>query len=376
MAGILSLLFLSTTHAALAEDLGDGLTLIEVDSYSSVVVAEVSRDTMRGMIDYRSSDISTELYTIAQTFYNKFEGEHDFLFFVCFSDLGGISSGSWYGINNDVAGIGLNTDSPPFPGLPPKLNGSLILQGGADGIYYGTLLHELAHRWMVYLKDYFGGESHWGFSNAGGVLGGFKNVEVLGGNQYRGSISPNKSGFSVVANFDVPFSDIELYLMGLKSAQELRSAGFKLDIYDSGDGSSPPGGNFTSAAPRSYTIDQIIGTYGERVPDSSASQKHFKAAVIVLTDGSITPNYSRLVAALRWFAGGINDRSNTSYRDRFNFAQATGGRATIEIHGLRGGGGGGGSGGSGGGGGCNAGGIGMIALFATFMLVLRKSRKP
>jgi hypothetical protein len=54
-----------------------------------------------------------------------------------------------------------------------------------------------------------------------------------------------------------------------------------------------------------------------------------------LTDGSITPDYPKLVSALRWFAGGINDKSNTQYPNAYNFAQATGGLGAIEIEGLR-----------------------------------------
>jgi hypothetical protein len=243
--------------------------------------------------------------------------------------------------------------------LPSGLKGFTFLDR-PEVIYSGMLLHEVGHQWFNYIFQdeinniitdnssitnyYLPG--HWGLSNAGGVLGGFKNVIKVGDNKYQGSISPNKKGFSLTSETTVPYSDIELYLMGLKSAQELRSEGFKFDIYTGGkvdtktSGTNLQDGYFTATGKVSYTIDDIISKYGPRTPDVSTSQKHFKAAVIAVVDGSITPDYPKLVSALRWFAGGMNDKSNTQYPNAYNFAKATGGLGTIEIEGLRDGGGG------------------------------------
>jgi hypothetical protein len=202
------------------------------------------------------------------------------------------------------------------------------------------------------------------------------------GRKGRGTLL-SSSTLTHLVNFFDPNMDRLLgpiqYLMGLKSAEELKSAGFKLDIYTGGSVNSrydnSPDGNFTATGMKSYTIDDIINTYGPRVPDASVSQKHFKAAVIALTDGSITPNYSRLVASLRWFAGGMNNNSNKSFPNAYNFAQATGGRATIEIEGLRAGGGGNSDdGGNSGGGGCNAG-FGLFGLLLAGLVVMRGYRK-
>jgi hypothetical protein len=368
---------LSFASTAFGGDLGDGFYLHNVDQYSDVVSVNVSPIEM-GRVLYPATR-TEEMKRISKIFYTKYDDEYDFLFFVCFSDKGGETSGEAKIINNEVTGIGLPTYSDgPAWGSPSKLQNCLLLEGGYQGIFHGTLLHELSHRWMVHIfsneinsvishKNRIG--SHWGLSNAGGVLGGFKDVRQVGTNvgtnSYNASVSPNKKGFGLTANFDVPFSDIELYLMGLKSAQELRDADFQLDIYTGGSVDdnvydNTRDGNFTAKYEEivSKDIDDIIqASGGVRSPDASVSQKHFKAAVIALTDGSITPNYPRFVSALRWFAGGINDRSNTQYPNAYNFAKATGGRGTIEIEGLRAGGGGGG----GSGGGCNAG-FGLFGL--------------
>jgi hypothetical protein len=378
---------LSFVSTAFGGDLGDGFYLHNVDQFSDVVSVNVSNAEMGQLLDH--STRAEKVSAISKIFYTKFADEYDFLFFVCFSNLGGETNGEAMMINNEVTGIGpVNSYADSLDwGSPSKLKSSLFLEGGDKGIFYGILLHELSHKWMTHIYSSDINDisthmigSHWGLSNAGGVLGGFKEVRKVAANtnSYKASISPNKAGFGLTANFDVPYSDIELYLMGLKSAQELRDVGFQLDIYTGGsvdslwDGS--PDGYFTATGKVSKTIDEIISEYGERTPDASVSQKHFKAAVIALTDGSITPNYPRLVSALRWFAGGVNDKRNTQYPNAYNFAQATGGRGTIEIEGLRAGGDGNSEGGGGGGGGgCNAG-FGLFGLLLAG-LVMRGYRK-
>jgi hypothetical protein len=337
-------------HAALGGDLGDGFYLHNVDQYSDVISVTISPEKMSRILNYGPDEPyygPDELAGINKTFYMKFNGEFDFILMVCFSELADNDPNGYHNIvSNDASGIGLpigkvynNWD------LSSKLKGFSLL-GKVDFIYQGTLLHEMSHQWAthIFLDEINSMNTHqiynhWGLSNAGGVFGGFKEVRKIGENKYQGILYPNKAGFSLTANFDVPFSDIELYLMGFKSAQELRSTGFKLDIYTGGSVNSPydssPDGNFTATGKVSYTIDDIISRYGPRTPDASVSQKHFKAAVVALTDGSITPDYPKLVSALRWFAGGVDDKSNTQYPNAYNFAQATFGKGTMEIEGLR-----------------------------------------
>jgi hypothetical protein len=387
--GTLLLLVLST--GALAGDLGDGFYLHNVDAYSDVLEVRISSAEMSQVLNHYSSSISPKLANIGRTFYTKFDDEYDFLVFVCLSNLGDSGNGSWYTLNNDVTGIGLELGRPWYGSgwqdSPSKLKGSLFI-AGENGIFNGVLLHEIGHKWIAHifsseidsLTTHQLGGSHWGLSNAGGVLGGFKEVKEVGSNRYQGSID-NKNGFGLTANFGLSFSDIELYLMGLKSAEELRANNFRLNIYTGGSVNSQwdqsPDGYFTATGMNSYSIDDIIAKYGAR----NSTPKHFKAAVIALTDGSITPNYSRLVSGLRWFASGMNDNS---YRESLNFAKATGGRASIEISGLRAGGSSKpdpdpnpnpGNNDSGGGGGCNAG-AGMFAiLLAVQFLLCRRGKK-
>jgi hypothetical protein len=356
VVAILLTLVLSNVQVAFGGDLGDGFYLHNVDPYSDVLSVNISSTEMSRILNSSNGPDGSVLAKIARTFYVKFNDEYDFLVMICYSNLADLGNpdnliGYSTMVNNDATGIGLPMGALNNSwGLPSKL-GSIALLDREDMVFRGMLLHEIAHQWITFifpteinsltssLTTYqLGG--HWGLSNAGGVIGGFKEVRNMGGNRYQASISPNSAGFGLTSNTEVPFSDIELYLMGFKSAQELRDAGFRLDIYTGGNvdslGDLARNGIFYATGVKSYTIDDIIAQYGERNP---APQRNFKAAVIALTDGSITPNYSRLVAGLRWFAGGMNDNSNKDFPDAPNFAQATSGRGTIEIEGLRAGGG-------------------------------------
>jgi len=180
---------------------------------------------------------------------------------------------------------------------------------------------------------------HWSYSNAGGILGGFtylRRIKTKGDRTfYRGLAGSFRSGFSPGGNRRIPYSDIELYLMGLKSAQELRDAGFTLDVYTGVIPDDRPRlkGYFSATGVTSYTIDDIIALYGPRVPDASVSQKRFKALTVILTKEGAEDYSGRIVDDLKWLAG-LNSTRRTARDGYLNFPEATGGRASLEVNGL------------------------------------------
>jgi hypothetical protein len=143
-------------------------------------------------------------------------------------------------------------------------------------------------------------------------------------------------GFGIDANGGngLPYSDIELYLMGMKSVQELRVANFKLDVY-SGNSVDITGdftfakGYFYSTKVDSYSIDKIIQINGDRVPDSSDSLKKFKVLTVVLIDEASAENHiPAIIKDLEWFAGPEDDNT---YSGIYNFSQATYGVGSLEV---------------------------------------------
>jgi hypothetical protein len=347
LLSIIALLSFITT--SFGGDLGDGFYLHNVDQYTDIVSLTISPAKMSNLLN-NEVDGMAEFAEISKSSCAKLGSDNklDFIFFICFSNLSEIEINQYsyhIPVSKDATGIGEPLGLKDIWNLPSRLKGISLLCD-VDSIFLGVLLHEMSHQWAAHIfRDEINSmitltnPGHWGLSNAGGVLGGFKDVIKIGDNKYKGSVFPNNKEFSLTSNLNVPFSDIELYLMGLKSAQELRSTGFKLNIYTGGSVDTPynyiPDGYFTATGIKSYTIDDIISRYGPRIPDVSTSQKHFKVTIVVLTDGSIPLNYSKIVSSLRWFAGDMNDKSNTQYPNAYNFAKATGGRGTIEIEGLR-----------------------------------------
>ena len=230
----------------------------------------------------------------------------------------------------------------------------------AGAILSGPTLHEISHNWATNIVPTYGPDNstyrpHWGVSNAGGQLGGFRYIREVeqncdrqrGRTKYQASFSSNetnpdgsfRSGFGLVANGGngLPYSDIELYLMGMKSAQELRNSGFHLDIYSGNDfeydgDNSFTNGYFYSRTKTSYTIDDIIAINGERIPDASSSQKQFKVLTVAISNESVeTHYYNDIIDAVNWFAGPIDDKT---YPTIYNFRQATYGVGSLVTNGI------------------------------------------
>lgn len=305
-----------------------------------------------------------ELQAITRGVYAQFRDDFDFIFYVFdrpldenfISKIGGVG---FYGLNTPVSklaesGIGKNSalgDYREDYGVATggKLK-SLVTFPFCEAIHMGPCLHELFHQWGMFLKELYTDSSsieqfHWGYSNAGGQLGGFKYIRtveqnsggVTGKTYYQGSMKADFSGFwapNANGGNSIPYSDIELYLMGLKSAQELRDANFTLDIYKgiTSDGTFADG-YFWATGVDSYTIDDIISIYGARTPASSASQKEFKILAVVLTEtGQTTHYYADIIKDLKWFSGA---QSEATYPGLYNFSKATGGRASVITNGVK-----------------------------------------
>ena len=315
-----------------------------------------------------------ELNTISENIYAKCNDDFDFVFFVLNTpqDQSILSNLAFYGINisisNDIQGIGLPTYSnSEYYGSGGKLK-SVMYFPYADAILAGPALHELAHNWGAFILDRYlpdnlliddvpGYAGHWGVSNAGGQLGGFNHIRVVqencdgipGKTLYQASLYPETNpdgsfqypGFGTYANGGngLSYSDIELYLMGMKSAQELRDSGFHLDIYSGNSYNiyevTFNEGYFYSTTKTSYTIDDIIAQCGERVPDASASQKQFKVLTVALTpENAAQSAVTDIMQSVGWFAGSMDDTSY--YPWLYNFRQATNNVGSLLTNDIKG----------------------------------------
>ena len=199
----------------------------------------------------------------------------------------------------------------------------------------GPSLHEILHSWANYTIPTAAG-GHWGFSSANGQLGGFDRANLVdhGGGRY------SAGDFGLVANGgnSVPYSPIELYFAGLIPPSEVP----ELWVAEDGTGLKDASGSwvyadsgdqiFTASKVSTWSIERIVAEHGARVPDSSQSQKEFRAALILAVDPLNPARPSELddlSEAVQAFTHAGEDDSSL-----FNFWEATGGRATLTMDGL------------------------------------------
>jgi hypothetical protein len=120
------------------------------------------------------------------------------------------------------------------------------------------LMHEMFHNYGNGIIPSADG-GHWGYSSVNGLIGGFDPATLvsLGNNRWRAAT------FRTAHNPPNLFGDLELYLMGLAPASEVKP----IQYFDS---ASMIGGDTTSsvfqskAPPKTVTIQQLIASKGPR----------------------------------------------------------------------------------------------------------------
>ena len=281
---------------------------------------------------------------ICKKIYTKFEDAFDFIFFLYNTSGEEFSYGGFsYPINRNISGIGReNVDISSRFGTNGKLKNVNHLTFRTSLFSEGPFLHELAHHWgAAYIgQEYatpngtYETESHWGTTDINGILGGFdystleRNVDG-DPKKYRATCSRSKEwgfeGFSQELSNGY-YAPMELYLMGLISASEVPDMhvfkNVKVEDYS---------GTFYADSEITYTIEDFIAKYGERVPDYQSSQKDFRALVVVVTNEPVSAEHWTLIER-----DILNQEKQESANDmkQTNFWEATGGRATLTISGI------------------------------------------
>ena len=127
---------------------------------------------------------------LVERFYEYFEDDFDFLFFVqglyqfeypkiIRSDYSAdLINPSFLSARNYVFGIGIPISEPSQLRSSEQLQGEIWLPSYANMARPGTLLHEIMHRWANYIfpsPSY----SHWAFLSANGMVGGFDLADLV-----------------------------------------------------------------------------------------------------------------------------------------------------------------------------------------------------
>jgi hypothetical protein len=280
---------------------------------------------------------------LVQDIYQKFDDKFDFIFLILNETSRPANLtyvGEQIGTSNAVTGIGLpiyNNDG--LYGSSGKLK-SVIALTRNDHLLYGPSLHELTHNWgnfVIATNDWNGSSEynaipHWGFTggNTRGQLGGFQESTLqtnIGGNPDKYSVG-SFGGFANGGN-SVPYTDLELYLMGIIPLTDVAD----FDVFRGLSQVSTVGSNIEFIASTRVTYDNakiLSDAGGARNPSSSTSQKDFRSLVVILTPTPLT--------STEWDT--FDDQSEKFGRSSsdgmaiYNFWEATRGLGTLETGNL------------------------------------------
>ena len=265
---------------------------------------------------------------VTQKIYEFFKDDFDFIFIFADEDVkpDGVPYGTNRSAKRDIDGLGaILYDETAIYGSAGRLKSVLYLPL-VKYVRSGPFLHEIAHHWAN--KGFIPStvSSHWGYSSAGGQLGGFDELVDLGNGSYLGKLNGN-DGFGPFANGgnSVPYSNVELYLMGMIGASDLETI-----VVAENPENAEGIGVFTADKITSYTAASLIDQHGVRTPLYSESQKEFKAITVIISTTPISSERKELAnSSLEEFAK--KGEPSAEWGDLYNFWMATGGAGSFEV---------------------------------------------
>ena len=245
-----------------------------------------------------------------------------------------------FNVRNDIQGIGLNIfDRGAIYGSASRLAtivtmGNIEQDSPADqdanvaGLFSALKIvaHEMGHRWLAYvlfdaehdIKDDLLGRqnAHWSFLADTRTVaeGGFSSL--MEGNSWKDAGSNTFTTQQTSANF---FSELDQYLMGLRSADEVGLIPYlevNRQTKDILRWKSPVTGFSISATRKTTTVEHIVERCGPRVPDAANAPKDFRVAFILLLErdtqaanGTITKLDRYRDALVRYFPPATDRRA-------------------------------------------------------------------
>lgn len=197
-------------------------------------------------------------------------------------------------------------------------------------------IHELAHRWMNYLRvpALASARRHWPLSDLANGIMGWDPPAQDGPLAFPYSVVPQSNGTYLLVSNDSTrsFNDLELYLMGLLPSDSVRShivflnQNQRVRIF--------PNGTLQGTVDN-VTIDRIIATEGNRIPAASAAPRQFRLATIVLSRGGLLSRnemaFFELMASRGELQQPVDYFTGQARGTTLPFAVATGGRGTLST---------------------------------------------
>ena len=302
-------------------------------------------ETLRGpLFEVFGKQKRIDLPALLQAFYRTHPDSFDTAYvWTDFDYDNGLGIAHSFNVRNQISGIGLkHFDRGLAYGSPERLSTIITMGNAADwpsdpqsdaaglNSAISIVCHEQGHRWLAYVgfdaqqdikNDLLGRENaHWSFlvdtrTNAQGTFS-----SLMEGNAWRDAGGGTFTTIESAVNY---FTSLDLYLMGLGSADEVGEIPYLVtdsQLTEFLREKSPFSGFSMSAIRNTATVAQIVQREGPRIPDVSDSQKGFRVAFVLLTEQGSTPSPATLERISR-------------YRDALvkYFSVATGGRGSMNA---------------------------------------------
>lgn len=316
-----------------------------VNIVDSVVVDELRAFIQQPIEPAPGEEKNLELPT--RWFYQFYLDEYDFISFIADHALSDEVEGKFERAFSDaIAGTGVQRRSGRAHGSAGKLKGSI-------GMFFESaderppFEHEVMHYWANYVDESIGfGDdlrgsqaAHWGSTSVNGQLGGFDG-STLRCEKPEGEVPPDctaepngriryvtapYSPRGAYGGSSSPYAPLELYMMGLVSADEV-PATFTV-LYDPVH--EPPLSFNTMVTEASgigeIALADIIARHGPRQP-AAEEDRHFKMAVVVVSEEPVSDEMMQTVSD---WAESFGNHAPTD--EWHSFEQMTGGRATMDT---------------------------------------------
>jgi hypothetical protein len=196
----------------------------------------------------------------------------------------------------------------------------------------GPFLHELAHEWANHGVIPSPSEpGHWGFSSAGGQLGGYANLVRLGPALFQGyapalchsaetsaaAIAAQRIGcatdlkpFGTFANYgnNPKYSPLEKFVMGFLPTGQLPTT----TTFPDAVSVNANEGTFAVNNIVQYEEAEIVARLGSRYVPSTSSQKSFRIATLV-----VTPNVTLSATRLEVLNRALTDFTTDGYPESY-----------------------------------------------------------
>lgn len=311
---------------------GDNTNEKEIFTLEENFILDESRQFLNYVIPQTEYDLflaDRGDYTIvSKKVYEYFKDDFDFIFIFADEDVkpDGVPYGTNRSAKRDIDGLGgILYDETATYGSAGRLKSVLYLPL-IKYVQNGPFLHEISHHWAN--KGFIPSTvaTHWGYSSAGGQLGGFDELVDLGNGSYLGRLN-GKDGFGTFANGgnSVPYSNVELYLMGMIPKSDLEAI-LVAENPENAEGI----GVFTADKITTYTPESLFNQHGARSPSYADSQKSFKAITVIISTSPISDERIEMTNSnLENFVK--HGEPSAEWGSSNNFWMATGGVGSFDV---------------------------------------------